>query len=135
MEEQIIYKVVQETAEGLLVSFLGVKGFGERLPPDWIEHYSLNVWTTPRNEGSKLFAFRDLDRALRFVRYRENARAFKAKGVGVALAGECALWWWESAVLKDFWQGSYTHTNRAVPGTVICDGIMLLEEIHDDSLP
>ena len=134
MEEQIIYKVVQETAEGL-VSFLGVEGYGARLPPDWIEHYSLDAWTTPRNEGSKLFAFSDLSRALGWARREENTRVFRAKGAGVALAEEHALYWWESAELKDFWQGSYTHTATAVYGAVVCDSIMLLEEIHDDSLP
>ena len=124
MEEQIVYKVVQNTSEGY-ISYLG-----DDLPDQWIARYELNVWTMPPIEGSRLFAFSDPQMAFRWAEGWPMS-VFRARGVGIQPVREVARNWTSSLDLTDFWRSLCVPTLGISPSAVTCERIMLLEEIRD----
>lgn len=109
------YKVVTKD----MTSLIGIEGY--------LVRYRKGVWIKPKLPGSKLFCFKSLKAAKKFARNQWSmVLIFKCL---VENAVECWYIPQDLGYIKTFWRHGMIPLMPAPDGTMICDKILLKEEV------
>lgn len=126
LEQNIVYKIVRNRGGRSLSALIE--------DPSWEVTYVRNEPARPIHPHSPLFAFRDLETAIRWV--GGNNHIWKAQAEGIKNPLQDIPQPTDTKAFAGFWRNRWLHLpllvshNGGIPlGTVFCRSITLLEEV------